>query len=117
VLPHPLFKRDGVNLHMELPITVAQAILGAEIEIPTLSAPVKIEIPEGTQDGTIIRVKGKGVKHLRSDSYGDLFVKVIVDVPRNLSGKQKKQLKELETVLAGGKYDKLDKYNKIIKEL
>ncbi|NLO64869.1 MAG: molecular chaperone DnaJ [Clostridiales bacterium] len=117
VLPHPLFKRDGVNLHMELPITVSQAILGAEIEIPTLSAPVKIEIPEGTQDGTIIRVKGKGVKHLRSDSYGDLFVKVIVDVPRNLSGKQKKQLKELETVLAGGKYDKLDKYNKIIKEL
>lgn len=117
IQPHALFRRDGINLHMELPITVSQAILGATIEIPTLTTPVKIDIPEGTQEGTVIRVRGRGVKNLRSDSYGDLFVKLIIDVPRNLSGKQKKQLKDLEDALSGGRYDKLDKYNKIIKNL
>lgn len=117
VQPHALFKREGNNLSMELPITVTQAVLGASIQIPTLTTPVQIDIPEGTQDGTIVRVRGRGVKNLRSESYGDLFVKLVIDVPRNLTGKQKKQLKDLEAALAGGKYDKLDKYNKIVKNL
>ncbi|MDD3946593.1 MAG: molecular chaperone DnaJ [Clostridia bacterium] len=117
IQPHPLFKRDGVNLSMELPITVSQAILGASIQIPTLTTPVHLDIPEGTQDGTVIRVRNRGVKHLRSENYGDLFVKLVIDVPRNLNSKQKKQLKELESTLAGGRYDKLDKYNKIVKNL
>jgi molecular chaperone DnaJ len=117
VQPHPLFKREGINLSMELPITVYQAIVGANIEIPTMTSPIQITIPEGTQDGTVIRVRGKGVKSLRSDTYGDLFVKLVVDIPKNLSSKQKKQLKDLEEALAGGRYDKVEAYNKTIRNM
>lgn len=117
VQPHPLFKREGINLSMELPITVYQAIMGANIEIPTLTTPIQITVPEGTQDGTVMRVRGKGVKSLRSDTYGDLFVKLVVDVPKNLTSRQKKQLKDLEEALAGGRYDKVDAYNKTIRNM
>ncbi|MFI3229258.1 MAG: molecular chaperone DnaJ [Bacillota bacterium] len=117
VQSHPIFEREGVNLHMELPITVTDAILGTDMDIPTLQSPVKINIAEGTQDGTVIRVKGKGVKHLKRDMYGDLYVKVTVDVPKSLSMRQRKQLKELQDVLGKCRYDKIDKYNKKLREL
>jgi len=117
VQPHPLFKREGINLTMELPITVYQAIAGANIEIPTLTTPIQITIPEGTQDGAVLRMRGRGVKSLRSDSYGDLFIKLVIDVPKNLSTKQKKQLKDLEEALAGGRYDKVEAYNKTIRNM
>ncbi|MFA5449567.1 MAG: molecular chaperone DnaJ [Clostridia bacterium] len=117
VQPHILFIRDGVNLKMDLPITVTEAILGANLEIPTLTKSVKVTIPEGTQDGTIIRVKGKGIKHLRKDVYGDLFVKIIIDIPKDLSSKQKRQLQGLQDVLKDGKYEKREKYEKTLKRL
>lgn len=117
VLAHPLFKRDGVNLYMDLPIKVSDAIMGTTVEIPTLTTPVKVDIPEGTQDGTVIRVKGRGVKNLRRDGYGDLYVKVNVDVPRNLGIRARKKLSELKEILDDGKYDKIDKYNKSIKDI
>ncbi len=117
VQTHPIFVREGVNLHLDLPISVTDAILGAEMDIPTLQSPVKINIPEGTQDGTVIRVKGKGVKHLKRDVYGDLYVKVNIDIPKSLSMRQRKQLKELQEVLGKCKYDKIEKYNKKLREL
>ena len=117
VKPHPLFVRQGNDLNMELPISVTQAILGDTVEIPTLTGPVKIEIPEGTQDGAVIRVKNRGVKNLRRDSYGDLYVRVTVDVPKNLGSRQRKQLEELKEILDKGRYDKIEKYRKKLKEL
>lgn len=117
VQPHAVFRREGVNLHMDYPITVAQAILGDTVEIPTLTKPARIEIPEGTQDGTVIRVKNCGIKSLRRDAYGDLFVRVVIDVPRGFSAKEKKELKDGLSLLKSGKYDKIEKYNKTLKSM
>lgn len=115
--PHPLFVREGVNLRYELPITIMQAALGDKIDVPTLSGVTTVEIPEGTQNGTVIRVKGKGVKSLRREAYGDLFIKIIVEVPKNLSSKQKSALKELNETLSKAKYEKIENYNKVLRNL
>lgn len=115
VSPHPIFKRDGVNLHMDYPITFIQAALGAKMEIPTMQGMLSIDIPEGTQDGTVIRVKGKGVKHLRKDAHGDLFVKIMVDIPKSLSMAQRSKLRELEKAFEKADFEKVQKFKKSIK--
>ena len=71
---HPLFERDGSDIYCDIPITYAQAVLGAEITVPTIDGDVKYEIPEGTQSGTKFRLRGKGVKMLRRDARGDQYV-------------------------------------------
>lgn len=113
---HPLFRRDGVNISYEVPITVSQAILGDTIKVPTMDGKtVEVDVPEGTQSGTVKRIKGKGVKHLRKDAYGDMFVKLIVDIPKGLSLRQKSSLKELDGVLSKAKYESVEKFNKLTK--
>lgn len=115
---HPLFKRDGVNVSLEVPITVSQAILGDTIKIPTLDGKTTdLEISAGTQSGTVKRIKGKGIKYLRKDAYGDMFVKIIVDIPKDLSLRQKSALKDLNETLSKAKYEQIEKYNKLIKGL
>lgn len=114
---HPLFVRDGVNLSYELPITIMQATLGVKLDVPTLNGVTTIEIPEGTQNGTILRVKGKGVKSLRKEAYGDLFIKIVVEVPKNLTSKQKSAIKDMDEALAKAKYDKIENYNKTIRNM
>ncbi|CAH2214133.1 molecular chaperone DnaJ [Tepidibacter aestuarii] len=94
VLPHKLFERDGNNVYCEMPITFAQAALGDEVEVPTLDGKVKYKIPEGTQTGTVFRLREKGVPRLRSKARGDQYVKVVVEVPKRLSEKQKDILKQ-----------------------
>jgi molecular chaperone DnaJ len=89
---HPLFERDGSDIYCEIPITYAQAVLGAEITVPTIDGDVKYAIPEGTQSGTRFRLRGKGVKMLRRDARGDQYVTVNVEVPKKLSKKQKELL-------------------------
>lgn len=115
VSSHPIFIRDGINLNMELPITFLQAALGAKVEIPTMNGMLPIDIPEGTQNGTIIRIKGKGVKHLKRDMNGDLFVKVIVDIPKNLSMSQRSKLKDVEKAFEKATFEKVQKFRKNIK--
>lgn len=115
IAPHPLFNRDGVNINFELPITIFQAATGAKIDIPTLDKPVTIDIPEGTQSGTVLRIKGKGVKHLRKDAYGDLFVKVLVEVPK--LGKEKAEFKEFANKFPKLKYERVEKFQKDLKNL
>lgn len=117
ITPHSLFTREGVNLSFELPITIFQATLGAKIDIPTLDKPVTVEIPEGTQSGTVIRVKGKGVKNLRKESYGDLFVKIIVEVPKLSGIKEKSEFKDFASKLDKLKYEKVDSFNKKLRNL
>ncbi len=105
VKPHQLFKRDGYNLYCEIPLSITQAALGGEIEVPTLEGPMKHAVPEGTQNDAEFRFKGKGVQMLRSGGKGDLFVKVHVDVPRRLTEHQKELLKAFEDSLTGKEYE------------
>jgi len=95
VKPHPLFNRVNSDLFMDIPITITQAALGAEIEIPTLNGRAKIKLPAGTQSGSIFRLKGKGVPRLHGLGTGDLHVKANIKTPTSLTTKQKQLLEEL----------------------
>ncbi len=106
VRPHPLFERDGFNIWYELPITYAQATLGAEVDIPTLDGKIAHTIKEGTQPGDVLRVKGKGIPYLNGRGTGDLLLKVVVEVPKNLSGEQKKLLKKFDESTGDKNYQK-----------
>ena len=96
VKPHPLFVRDGYNIFIDMPITFVQAALGATVKVPTLDGAVEYDIPEGTQSETTFKLRGKGVPYIRSKARGDQYVKVRVEVPSNLSQKQKELLREFE---------------------
>lgn len=98
VRPHKLFKRKNYDIHCDIPITFGQAALGAEIEVPTLEGRVKYNIPEGTQTGTVFRLRNQGVQHLRSNTRGDLYVKVYIDVPKRMNERQKEILRQFEEV-------------------
>lgn len=94
VRPHARFERDGTSVLLDQEISYAQAVLGAEIEVPTLDGKVKLSIPEGTQPGTVFRLRGKGIPYLRGSGRGDQFVSVQVKVPKNLSSSQKELLRQ-----------------------
>jgi molecular chaperone DnaJ len=100
---HPIFTRDGNNLHMSIPISFTQACLGGEIEVPTMDGQVLLKIPGETQSGKTFRLRGKGIKPLRGGSIGDLLCEVHVEVPVNLSKDQKELLKQFESALHAGK--------------
>src|SRR5271170_3707464 len=91
---HEIFERDGDDLICEVPISFAQAALGAEIEVPTLDATAEIKIPAGTQTGAVFRLKGKGVKNVQGYGNGDLMVRVQVEVPAKLNSAQRAKLEE-----------------------
>lgn len=93
---HEIFKRDGGNLHCEMPIGFTTAALGGEIEVPTLEGSAKMKVPAETQTGAIFRLRGKGIKPLRQSEPGDLLVHVVVETPVKLTEKQKELLREFE---------------------
>ena len=93
---HELFERDGDDLHCKVPVSVTTAALGGEIEVPTLAGKAAIDIPEGTQHGKQFRLRGKGIKGVRSSYPGDLYVHVDVETPIKLTEHQRKLLKELD---------------------
>ena len=114
VQPHARFEREGTSILLEQEISFAKAALGAEIEVPTLDGKVKLTVPEGTQTGTMFRLKGKGVPYLRSTGRGDQFVTVRVVVPKGLNSNQKEALKAFaeslgETVETKGIFGKRKK--------
>ena len=117
----PIFERRAYDLWCEIPITYTQAALGAEMTVPTIDGNVQYTIPEGTQPGTVFRLKGKGVKKLRSDSRGDQMVKVVVEVPKHLTKKQKEALQAFENELNEKNYEKsssfMDKLKKFGEDL
>jgi len=94
VRDHEIFQRDGDDLVCEVPISFVQAALGAEVEVPTLTGRAHIRVPEGTQAGTVFRLKGKGVKNVQGYGTGDLHVRVNVEVPTHLNGAQRQRLQE-----------------------
>ncbi|HEY3227354.1 MAG TPA: molecular chaperone DnaJ [Planctomycetota bacterium] len=91
---HPFFKRDGANLHCEVPITFAQAALGAEIEVPTVEGRAKLRIPRGTSPGQIFRIRGEGLPRVDGRGRGDLYVRVTIHVPTKLTKRQEELLQE-----------------------
>ncbi|HVN53319.1 MAG TPA: molecular chaperone DnaJ [Anaerolineaceae bacterium] len=99
VKPHQYFRRRDNNIQVDLNINVAQATLGADIEVPTVDGPAKLHIPAGTQPGRIFTLKGKGVPHLRSNSRGDEMVVVNVEVPTHLNAEQRKLFEQLATTM------------------
>ena len=117
VRPHHLFKREGYHIFCEMPITYVQAALGDELTVPTIDGKVKYKIPEGTQPSTTFRLKGKGVKQLNSGARGDQYVTVVVEVPKNLSKKQKDILRGLESSLSDASYEKRKSFFDKLKEL
>ena len=90
------FVREGRNIHMTIPISSIDATLGCEVDVPTVQGDVKVKIPAGTQSGTTLRLKGKGVKDLRGSGYGDQMVKVDVKIPTKLSSKEKSLYEQLQ---------------------
>src|ERR1043165_1527870 len=94
--PHGVFQREGDDLHCEMPISFAQAALGGEIEIPTLDGSAKIKIPAETQTGQVFRLRGKGIKGVRSSYPGDLMCEVVVETPVRLTDRQRELLRELD---------------------
>jgi molecular chaperone DnaJ len=99
---HAVFKRDRDDLHCEMPVSFTTAALGGEIEIPTLDGHAKIKIPEETQGGRVFRLRGKGIKGVRSHEHGDLYCHVVVETPVKLNARQKELLRELESISQGG---------------
>ncbi len=94
---HNIFERDGGNLHCEMPISFTTAALGGEIEVPTLGGSAKMKIPAETQTGAVFRLRGKGIKPLRSNENGDLMCHVVVETPVKLTDRQKELLREFDT--------------------
>jgi molecular chaperone DnaJ len=98
IRPHNVFQREGDDLHCEMPISFSTAALGGEIEIPTLDGKASIKIPAETQSGKVFRLRGKGIKGMRTNSHGDLNCHVVVETPSNLTERQKELLREFETI-------------------
>ena len=103
---HPLFNREGYDIHCDIPVTYMDAVLGAEITVPTIDGDVKYNIAEGTQNGTVFRLKGKGIKKVNRAERGNQYVKIYVEVPKNLTKKQKDLLREFEASLSEKNYAK-----------
>ncbi len=104
VRPHAIFRRDEYDVHIEIPITFVQAALGATLKVPTLDGVVEYDIPEGTQSGSVFRLRNKGVPFIRGKGRGDQYVKVEVEVPKNLSQRQKEALRDFEAISEGKNY-------------
>jgi molecular chaperone DnaJ len=94
VKPHDIFVRDGDDLICEVPVSFIQATLGAEVEVPTLNGSAQIRIPAGTQPATVFRLKGKGIRNVQGYGFGDLLVRINVEVPTKLNSAQKAKLQE-----------------------
>ncbi|MBQ6675022.1 MAG: molecular chaperone DnaJ [Ruminococcus sp.] len=116
VRPDPIFERDGYDVWTEIPLTYGQAALGDEITVPTIDGKVKYNVPEGTQGGTVFRLKGKGIKKVNRNDRGDHYVKVYVEIPKNLTKDQKKALKEFEQSLENKNYQKRQTFFDKLKE-
>ena len=106
---HPLFTREGFDVHCVLPVSFSQAALGAELMVPTLSGKVSVSIPAGTQSGKKMRLKGKGIKRLGSYGEGDQIIKVHVETPTKLSGEQKELFERLAQLDEGNQFTPMSK--------
>ena len=101
-----LFERDGYDVWCDVPITFCQAVLGAEVTVPTIDGKVSYNIPEGTQPNTVFRLRNKGISYINGRGRGDQYVRVNIEVPTNLSSKQKEALREFDGQCSDKNYNK-----------
>lgn len=111
VEPHKLLKREGYDVYVDVPISFTEAILGAKVKIPGIDETLELTIPELTQTGTILTVKGKGIKILNKNSYGDLYAKITVEMPKSLDKKEKQIIADLEKSISKNQYAKKKAFN------
>lgn len=97
IRPHPIFNRDGNNVICDIPISFPQAALGDTLQVPTIDGKVEYTIPEGTQNGTVFRLKGKGIQNVNGRGRGDQYVRVTIEVPTRLTEHQKRLLRDFES--------------------
>lgn len=119
VRPHSVFKREGNDVYIEVPISFTQAALGDSLVVPTIDGKIEYNVPEGTQTGTVFRIKEKGIPNVNGRGRGDQYVRVIVETPKGLTQKQKDVLKEFESSLTDKQYQNkntfLDRLKKLFK--
>ncbi|MBQ9742351.1 MAG: molecular chaperone DnaJ [Ruminococcus sp.] len=117
VRPHPIFDRRGDDVWCELPLTFTQASLGAEVVVPTIDGKVSYAVHDGTQPGDVFKLKGKGIPHINGRGRGDQYVKVTVEVPKNLNSKQKELLRQFEEASSEKNYSKRKGFGDILKKI
>jgi molecular chaperone DnaJ len=118
VQPHLLFTRNGFDVWCEIPVTFTQAALGIDLVVPTLDGKISYHMPAGTQPGEAFRLKGKGIQILNRSGRGDQYVRVTVEVPKNLNEKQKEILRQFDVLTAdGGNNEKRKKFLDKLKDV
>ena len=117
VRPHKLFRREGTNIRLDVPISFTQAALGAEIEVPTLDGNVKYQIPEGTQTDTEFRIRGQGIQQLGGNQKGDLIFRVRVEIPKRMTEKQRELLRQFDEMSTGKEYEQRKSFFDKVKDL
>lgn len=105
VRPHKLFTRENYDLYCDVTVSFTQAALGGEIDVPTLNGMTKYSLPEGTQPGAVVRLRGQGIQNLRGAGKGDLYIKINVEIPRRLTEKQKELLRQFDESVTGKEYE------------
>ena len=95
---HPIFERDGYDIYCQIPISITQAALGCDIEVPTLEGRAKVTIPQGTQNDRIFRLRSKGISRLQGSGRGDIYARIMVEIPTTLSRRQKELLQEFSAI-------------------
>ena len=116
VRPHELFRREGTSVLCEAPITFTQAVLGAELEIPTIDGKVKYTLPDWVPSGTTFRLKGKGIPSINGRGRGDQYVTVYIETPKNLNKEQKEALKKFAETMGESNYEEQKKFFKKFKK-
>lgn len=117
VKPHKLFKRDGYDIWLDMPVSFTMAAMGGEVDVPTLNGPVKYKIPEGTQPGTELRLKGQGIQQLHGNGKGDLIMRIRVEIPKKLNQKQRELLKQFDELTSDKEYEGRKSFMDRVKEI
>ena len=117
VRPSEVFQRDGYDVWVTVPITYSQAVLGDEIQVPSIDGKVEYTVPEGTQSGTTFRLRGKGIQYLNGRGRGDMYVKCEVEIPKKLNKTQREALKKFEGTLKEENYEKRKGFFKKLKDM
>ena len=117
VRPDPMFQRDGYDVYVTVPITFSQAVMGAEVVVPTVDGKVQYTVPEGTQSGTTFRLRGKGIPYVGGKGRGDQYVKVNVEIPKKLTKAQREALKAFEDTLKEDNYEQRKGFFKKLKDM
>ena len=115
VKPHKVFKRERDNIHLDVPLTITQAVLGTSVDIPTIYGEVTLKIPPGTAHGSVLKMSGQGIANVQNKRKGDQLVHCIIDIPKNVSGEEKKLFEKLATLESNKQASAWEKFKNLFK--